>query len=708
MSDKIDPKEIFREEARELLDELEASLIGLEDNPSDRSLIDTAFRALHTIKGSGTMFDLTELVAFAHDLESAFVTIRDEGLSVNQQIVDLTLAARDHLSTLVEGQPLEEEEKRNASTVVASLREVVAAARGTIDTPSGTGSAEPVAGGSASATPQQEEVADSDDTGKTNLFRVEYRPSKRTFAIGTNPLILIQEIKSLGEILSLGYTSNVPDLSNYDPEACYLAWDFLVTTNSSRQSIEDIFMFIDDESDLEIAAVDPGEYRRLGEILVDRGDLTAQELETLLSERPPLGEMLVQEGVVGKESVRNALEEQKWASQFTQGGKAPTSISAEAISSIKVRTDRLDHLVNLVGELVSLQAQVSLRANYLGDREMAAYAEQLERLVRESRELSMELHMVPVETLFSPFRRLVRDLAKELGREVRLELEGTETELDKNVVESLRDPLLHIVRNSIDHGLEPPAVREERGKPRVGRLVMRAGYTGALVSIRVEDDGGGIDADRVLKRAVERGVVAEGETLSKSQIYELIFAPGFSTAETATQVSGRGVGMDVVRRNVENLNGAVNVSSELGVGTTVELRIPLTLAIVEGLLAEVGDQYFLINLAYIRECIDGASLSRTRNQNMFDFRGQIIPVVDLAEHFGLGKVSDEDPVVVVQAGEAIVGLAVNTLHDSHQSVVKSLGKMFSHIEGLSGAVFLGDGTPALMLDIERIVRTAGD
>lgn len=694
MSSSIDPQEIFREEARELLEELETSLIGLENDPSDRSLVDTAFRALHTIKGSGTMFDLTDLVSFAHDLESAFVIIRDHSLTVNQRIIDLTLAATDHLSALVEERPIEPEEHQEASKIVRALEEVVGASGSTDrSVEESPGSAE------------SKQSPGTDDSRTLQLFRVEYRPSLHTFVRGTNPLALIQELRETGDVLILGYVSNIPALDAYDPEACYLAWDFLVTTTQPRRSIEDVFMFVDEESDLDIALVEPGEYRRIGEILVDRGDLTERELEALLADRPPLGEVLVQEGVVSQESVRSALEEQKWASQFAGTEKSGSAVGPESISTIKVRTDRLDHLVNLVGELVSLQAQISLRAQQGTDREMLAHAEQLERLVRESRELSMELHMVPVETLFSPFRRLVRDLAKELGREVRLELAGTETELDKNVVESLRDPLLHIVRNSIDHGIEPPEVRKERGKPPAGRLIMRAGYTGALVTIRVEDDGAGINEDKVLERARERGIVEASETtLSVAQIHDLIFAPGFSTSETATQVSGRGVGMDVVRRNVENLNGAVTLTSERGYGTTVELRIPLTLAIVEGLLAEVSEQYFLINLAYIRECIDGASLSRTRNQNMFDFRGQIVPIIDLADLFGLGKAKPESPVVVVQAGETIVGLAVDALHDNHQSVVKSLGKIFSNVEGLSGAVFLGDGTPALMLDIERIVR----
>ena len=343
---------------------------------------------------------------------------------------------------------------------------------------------------------------------------------------GTNPLSLMQELRELGDVLVVGYTGEIPALQEYESDVCYLAWDFLLTTTESVQAVEDVFMFIDEESHLEVQPVEGGEYHRLGEILVDRGVLSQKELETLLSDRPPLGEVLVNEGVVSKDSVRSALEEQKWASGTASTADTSSQTAPETVASIKVRTDRLDHLINLVGELVSLQAQITLHASKIGDRELAAHAEQLERLVRESRELSMELHMVPVETLFAPFRRLVRDLAKELGREVRLEMTGTETELDKNVVESLRDPLLHIVRNSIDHGLEPPDVREARGKPRAGHLTLRASYTGALVSIRVEDDGGGIQTDKVLKRAHERGIVEEGASLTHAQIVDLVFAAG--------------------------------------------------------------------------------------------------------------------------------------------------------------------------------------
>ncbi len=685
MSSNPNPEEVFREEARELLVELEASLIGLEEDPGDRSLIDTAFRALHTIKGSGTMFDLSDLVNFAHNLESVFVTIRDEGRSVDRKVIDLTLAARDHLTVLVEGKNVPEAQAHAASLLVEELRQIVG-----------------VSGTHNSA------VRDSESAGRTEsselqLFRVEYRPSPRTFVNGTDPLVLIQELRELGELLVVGYTGEIPLAQTYTDDECYFAWDFLLTTVESQQTVQDVFMFVDEESKIDIQAVDPGEYRRLGEILVDRGDLTQAELEKRITSRPPLGEMLVQEGVVSEDNIRSALEEQKWTSRFRNEGRQ-ASVSQDIVSSIKVRTDRLDHLINLVGELVSLQAQVTVRAGALGDREMVSHAEQLERLVREARELSMDLHMVPVETLFAPFRRLVRDLAKELGREVQLEMSGTETELDKNVVESLRDPLLHIVRNSIDHGIEPPDVREAAGKPRAGRLIMRAGYTGALVTIRVSDDGGGINTGKVLARARERGLIEADDHLSQEEINNLIFAPGFSTAEKATQVSGRGVGMDVVRRNVEELNGAVTLQSPPGGGTAVELRIPLTLAIVEGLLAEVGNQYFLINLAYIRECIDGASLERTRKQNMFDFRGEIVPILDLAEYFEIGRADSNAPVVVVQAGESIIGLAVDKLHENHQSVVKALGKLFTHIDGISGAVFLGDGTPALMLDVEKIVR----
>lgn len=685
----VDPRDLFIEEARELLQELERSLIGLESDPTNADLVNTAFRALHTIKGSGTMFDLTELVAFAHHLESVFVLLRDGALAVTPSIIDLTLAAKDILAQLTDGCPDPDGSCRTEIDRIEAELDAIVGTEAGVASPSGS-SRDGEPGGLAI-------VAASEATER--LYRLNYRPSRTSMVHAVNHLALLKELADLGEMMVVGYTSELPPLAEMDPTSCYLSWEILLRTHVPAQHLDDVFMFRDEDTRLTVSEVERTEYRRLGDILIDRGMIDPDQLEDLVAKRPPLGEVLVREGMVEEEAVRSALGEQRLA-----GRRETVGPEIGGAASIKVRTDRLDRLVNLVGELVSLQAQVSLRAFQLGDRELESHSEQLERLVRESRELAMEMHMVPVETLFAPFRRLVRDLASDLHREVELDITGTETELDRNVVEALRDPLLHIVRNALDHGIESPAARREQGKSAVGHLRMSASYSGALVLITVEDDGAGIDHDAVYERAVERGIVAAGTQLSRDEVHRLIFEPGFSTAAAATAVSGRGVGMDVVKRNVERLNGAVSIRSRPGEGSRVELRIPLTLAIVEGLLAEIGNQYFLINLAYIRECLDGVGQRSRDRHGMIDFRGSVIPVIDLLEWFGYGQRQPEDPLVVVQVGDEVIALAVSRLHGNHQSVVKSLGRMLDGVAGVAGAVFLGDGTPALMLDVERLAR----
>jgi two-component system chemotaxis sensor kinase CheA len=660
MVNDVDPVEVFREEARDLLVDLERCLVGLGSTPDDQSLVDAAFRSLHTIKGSGSMFGLVELTGFAHDLETAFVRIRESRAPVSQEIIDLALEAVDHLSLLVDGGTGTEGQRTEASRIVADLHALTG-----VDVTGERG------GDGSSDRYDDRKGGGANDPG---AYRIEYHPSPETFVVGTNPLALLAELHELGECTVVGSLEHLPSLEEFDPHRCYLRWSISLEGEVERSAVENVFMFIDPDSRVHISAVDEP---RSG------GSVAATDPGALPSTRSSF-----------PGDTENAER---------------TSTNGSGVSSIKVRTDRLDRLVNLVGELVSLQAQVTLRASQLADRQMAAHAEQLERLVREARGLSMEMHMVPVESLFAPFRRHVRTLAGELGREVSLRITGNDTELDRNVVEQLRDPLLHIVRNAIDHGIEAPDVRTERGKPRAGVLGLSADYSGAMVRIRVEDDGMGLDPDRIRRRAEERGIIEAGTSLSTTELHELLFAPGFSTAATATNVSGRGVGMDVVRRNVEALSGAVSVSSVPGYGTTVELRIPLTLAIVEGLLAEAGGQLFLIKLEYIRECVDVTQSQGRSTGNILDFRGAVVPLLDLGRFFGVESDSasrKERAIIVVDAGDQRVGLIVDRLLGNHQSVVKSLGRLLAGIDGISGAIFLSDGTPALMLDVERVVGHA--
>ena len=657
MSDNAGPSDVFREEAAELLEELESSLIRLGDDPTHGESLNAAFRALHTIKGSGAMFDFTELVDFAHRLEASFVILRDRGGPVPDGIVDAGLAAVDLLRSMITGGGRPGQRSALADSLDQRLRELVGSAPG--------------------APPEAQDPraprGNEHPPGAPDSWLVVFEPSARSFLDGTNLPGLIGELRALGALELACSLPEELDAGGVNPEHCLLRWKCVLPGSCSRQDILDVFMFIDEESRLEIEP---------------QGESTAPGPEDP-SARPG-------EGGGGEE---------KPGAATVAGGAADTA-------SIKVRTDRLDRLVNLVGELVSLQGQMSLRAGQLADRKLLGYTEQLEGLVREARGLSMDMHMVPVERLFGPFRRHVRGLARDLGREVRLQIAGSDTELDRNLVDQLRDPLLHLVRNAIDHGIEAPEERIAAGKARAGSLRLSADYAGALVRIRVQDDGRGLDRERILARARERGLLAEHAQLTEHEIADLVFAPGFSTAAAATAVSGRGVGMDVVRRNMEALGGAVSLRDAEGGGTLVEMRIPLTLAIVEGLLAEVHGSLFLVKLEYIRECREDSA------ESLIQVRGGLVPVVRLADFFELedpaapaaqpASSSETGAVIVVEAQEQWIGLRVDRLIGTQQSVVKPLGALLSGVEGVSGAIFLSDGRPGLLLDVERLARGARD
>ncbi len=708
MSPSTDPLETFREEAKELLVTLEESLMALEEEPQDQELIDTAFRALHTIKGSGNMFDLKRLVSFAHTVETVFAALRDGTLELDRSLTDLSLNAKDHLTDLLalgEGSDpeIEQRDRELSSRFEAYLTE----GESQSGTPSETNEANDANETelSLSESPADDEPEPEPEEAKDSTYRVILKPSLETFRIGGNPLLLISELQELGQTLVMGFVADVPPLSEIDPEGCYLHWDILVTTAAGEGAVRDVFLFVDGE--LDISVVDEGgffdtdiNYKRLGEILVDRGEINPEDLEHVIGSKDYLGDVLVRSGYVTQEQVQSALKEQNYVRKMRE-----TRRQTESSSTIKVQTEKLDELVNLVGEFVSLHANIAMLADQKGDQDFRSAAEQMEGLIRQVRDLSIDLHMVPVDLLFSGFRRLVRDLCANLDKDVSLELEGTETELDKNVVDALKDPLMHLIRNSIDHGIETPQERSAAGKQPAGRLKLAAYYAGAHVVIEIDDDGAGLNTERIRAKAVERGLISPDLELSESEVQGLIFEPGFSTAENATDVSGRGVGMDVVKRNIENLGGSVRVRSQQGVGTNMKIRIPLPLAIVEGLLARIGEGMYLINLAYIVECLELADVVDGGGDQIIDFRGEIVPYLDLRRFFRLeAGENDGGQVIVVSVDDRKVGLVVDGILDKYQSVIKSLGRVYERVQGISGAIILGDGRPALMLDVDRLAR----
>ncbi|MEO5367588.1 MAG: chemotaxis protein CheA, partial [Magnetococcus sp. WYHC-3] len=513
-------------------------------------------------------------------------------------------------------------------------------------------------------------------------------------------------------------TDRLPSLEDMDPGECYLYWDFSLLTELSEQAIRGEFIFIEDDlEDLRIVPFAlPGDEAggcqdredcvpKLGELLVQQGDLSAAERDRALSSLPRLGQVLVTSGAVAESKIRAALNQQKLLQSAVD--KAPKEA---AISSVRVASDKLDELVNQVGELVIAQARlrqiIDLRVD---DQDLVGVAEEISRLTENLRDSTMGIRMLPIGTLFSRFNRLVRDLSRELSKDIELVTQGDETELDKTVIENLNDPLVHIIRNSIDHGIETPAERKRRGKSPKGRVNLSAIHSGANVLIRIQDDGQGLQRERILDKAVQKGLVEPGVQLDDSEVYALIFAPGFSTAETITNVSGRGVGMDVVRKAIDSLRGEIDVDSQPGQGTTLTIKLPLTLAIIDGFLVQSAGVQFVLPLSTVKECVKltRQDVEGSHGRQIINIRNEIVPYVRLRDIFRLpGERLTREQVVITEVDRIRVGMVVDHVIGQNQVVIKSLGEVFQNVAEFSGATILGDGRVVPILDVARIIDRA--
>jgi two-component system chemotaxis sensor kinase CheA len=688
-------RETYREEAYELLTELERALLELEESPEDQEIIGQVFRTMHTIKGSGAMFGFDDIASFTHEIESCFDHVRSGTLPVTKELIDLTLKARDCILAMLDSS------STGASVDLQLIEETVVAFRRLsskeskeCDTP------DPSAPGNICST----------DSPGTNTYRVRFRPNEQIFATGTNPLPLLNELRELGTCRIVAQLEALPPLATLKPELCHTYWDIVLTTDRGVNAIKDVFIFVEDESEISIdviheeGEVDEAQHKRLGEILVQRGDLSGQELRRVLAEKRPIGELLVDAGLVTPDKVQAALAEQEQLRDVREKQK-----KEESLASIRVAAEKLDRLVDLVGELVTVQARLTQKAGSQHDPELLLIAEAVEHLTNELRDNTMSIRMLPIGTTFGRFRRLVRDLSAELGKEIELIAEGAETELDKTVIERLNDPLVHIIRNSIDHGIEEPAIRMACGKPRKGTIHLSALYGGASVLITIKDDGFGLDVEAIRGKAIEKGLIPPNADLSEKETYSLIFAPGFSTAKTVTSVSGRGVGMDVVRKTIEALRGSIDVESVHGKGTTITLTLPLTLAIIDGLLVEVGGQRFVMPLSLVEECIELVHLGEEagNGHRLVNLRGQLVPYIRLRETFGIkGALPAIEQIVITRTDSQKIGFAVDAVIGEHQTVIKSLSRVYRGVDGVSGATILGDGTVALIMDVARLAAGA--
>ena len=542
-------------------------------------------------------------------------------------------------------------------------------------------------------------------------YRIRLRLTEDISASGTRPESLLRELADLGSCRVVAQPEAVPLLDQIVPEHCYVHWDVVLTTSRGVNAIKDVFIFVEDDAEIKIDVIDEADhidadpsYKRIGEILVERGDIGQEELDTILRKEKPIGEKLVDLNVVTRAKVQAALNEQ----EMVREARSQRQVK-ETASSVRVPADRLDDLVNRVGELVTVQARLSQAAANRDDSELLAIAEEVERLTAELRDTSLNMRMLPIGTTFSKFKRLVRDLSHELGKKIELKTTGAETEIDKTVIEKLNDPLVHLIRNSLDHGIESPEVRRSLGKPETGTVLLAAAHSGDSVEIVIRDDGKGLDREAILAKGVERGLIHSESQLSDSEVFNLIFAPGFSTAKQVTGISGRGVGMDVVKRAIDALRGSIVIDSQPGIGSTITIRIPLTLAIVESLLVSIGQDTYALPLSIVEECVElsRADIARAHNRHLINVRDQIVPYVPLRQEFEVASGPPElQQVVIASVNGTKVGFVVDQVIGQHQSVIKSLGRMYRDVKGISGATILGDGSVALILDINHLAYRA--
>ncbi|WP_061938691.1 chemotaxis protein CheA [Aureimonas sp. AU22] len=653
--------EIFLNEARDLLEQLEAALLDLEARPDDAELINTTFRALHTLKGSGGMFGPPDMAAFAHKLEDAFEKVRRGEVPLTPSLVGVLLAATDQIRRLL-FEPAPELAARSAELVDALGREV-----GGEQAATAPSAASPAASPSTAA-----------DAG-ARRFAITLRLPANALLFGTNPLALLDELRALGTAEVEAITDAVPELALLSPTDLHLGWRVVLTTALGLDAIEDVFIFVDEPGAVAIEELEPA---REASAAVVAETASAAEPVAAVAATP-----------------RAAAPE---------GGKAEPKAQAQPEASVRVSASRLDTLLDQVGELVIAQARLTALTHQRHDPVLTAVVEEIERISADLRDSAMDMRMLPIDSLFSRYRRVVRDLSTDLGKEIDLVLSGEDTELDKTVLDRLGDPLVHIIRNSIDHGIEMQDKRLAAGKLKRGSLRLSARQSGTEVIITIEDDGAGLNRGRILEKARAAGIVAEGVTPADREIDELIFHPGLSTAAAVSNLSGRGVGMDVVRRTIGELHGSIEISTEPGRGTRFTLRLPLTLAIIDGLLVRVGETKCILPLANVEECVELASIERrnSNGRNFVDIRNTIVPIFHMDAVFG-GTGGDDGIVVVADTDTGRVGVVVDQVVGQHQTVIKPLSPLHRATPGLAGATILGDGSVALILDINSLVRQAG-
>jgi two-component system chemotaxis sensor kinase CheA len=648
----------FIAESAELLRDMEAGLLQCSGGSGDPEIINMIFRSAHTIKGSSGLFGLDDVVAFVHVVESALDQVRLGKLAMSEQIVTLLLECKDHTEKLIAKATTGDASadpafKQRGETLIAALKQASSAVPQAADDPAEKPRAK-----------QQPVTATGTGADRAAEWGISLRFGPDVLKAGMDPLGFIRYLTTFGELVSVKVIDDaLPDPQQMQPETCYLGFEIEFRTAADRERIEAAFEFV--REDCTVTLTPP---QRRAE---DRAEVP---------ERP---------------------------TSEDAGSKGTAKVSAESLAAaqtVRVDAQKLDTLITRIGELIIASAGATLLARQADNSALEESTTTISELVEQVREGALQLRMVKIGATFSRFQRVVRDVSRELGKDIRLVVHGEDTELDKTVVEQITDPLTHLVRNAIDHGIEPADVRAARGKPAGGTVTLNAFHDSGSIVIEISDDGGGLKRDKILAKAIERGLVEEGRALTDSEIFNFVFEPGFSTAAKVTNLSGRGVGLDVVKRNITALRGSFAVDSAEGKGTTITVRLPLTLAIINGFQIGVGKSIFVLPLDAIEECIE---FTAQDGHDFTNLRGEVLPFVRLRELFGAaGSQARRESIVVVKHANQRAGFVVDALLGEFQTVIKPLGKMFKNADYASGSSILGSGEVALILDVPTLIKYA--
>ncbi len=677
--------EVFLTDAEEQLTIFENELLNMEANPDDEETIKTIFRSMHTLKGSAGFVNLSEVESFTHKLENLLSELRDKHLKNNPEIIEILFQSKDILNSMINaissnGEP---PDRFKINEVEKMIKDIIKTSSTDIELEEDESQLE------------QQSMAES-------YFRVELKFRTDVFETGTDPILLIEDLSKQCIVISTAMNiKNVPLFPKINPFENQLSWKIIVQSPNGRKTIDDVFMFAAMDNDIVVEKIEKDELEvveesKIGELLIREGYLEESEIEEIMDRHMKIGEELVKEGKVTKKIVDTMAEKQEEIRKI------------QRTNTLRIDTDKLDRIIESIGEVVVVKSrirQIMERKGWM-DLEEEATLTELDRYINNLQKDVMDTRMVPIKDTLLPFRRLVRDIAKKQEKDIDLEILGESTELDKTITEKIKDPLKHMLRNSIDHGIESPQERIGLGKKPKGNIILEASHQNGEVIITISDDGKGIDREAVTKKAIERGLIEKDKVLTQEEANKMIFRPGFSTAEQVTDISGRGVGMDVVKDNINSIQGEIEIQSEPGKGSTFTIHIPLTLAIIEGILISVGNNKMIIPIQSVVKFLplEANKIHRVNHEQTIEFQNAYIPVIDLCRQLGF-KDGTKAMLIIVQSGNSNIALIIDEVIGKYQIVIKSLEENFKKVKYCAGATVLGDGSVALILDAKSLIRS---